>query len=324
MANDVQSLPTEMRAAAFDHFGNPDVVHTEIMPIPKLGKTDVLVRVATAGVGAWDPELVDGSFHDVDVRLPRVVGSDGAGTVVAVGTSVKRFAVGDRVYGWGFANRKGGFYAEYAAIKERDLASIPGSLSFEEVGALATSGITAMQGLEHLDLDAGDSVVIFGASGGLGHVAVQLAKILGLRVCAVASKDDGVELVRRLDADAVVEGRSRSLRRQLRAFAPDGFDGALVFTGGTGWARELQLVKRGGIVAYPEGVEPTPRVPRGRKRKIYNGEDSPDAFARLNDLIEQGPFHITISKVYSLDAIAQALRDVQRHHVGKLAIKIAS
>jgi len=324
MASNAQSVPSEMRAAAFDHFGNPDVVHTEIVPVPKLGKTDVLVRVASAGVGTWDPYLVNGSFQDVKVRFPRVVGSDGAGTVVAVGRSVKRFSVGDRVYGWGFGNPKGGFYAEYAAIKERDLAPIPASLSFEEAGALAVAGITAMQGLEHLGLEAGDRVVIFGASGGLGHIAVQLAKILGLRVFAVASKEDGVELDRQLGADEVAEGHSRSLQRQLREFAPDGFDGALVFTGANGWKRELQLVKKGGGVAYPDGVEPAPTIPRGRKRTMYDGEDSADAFARLNELIQQGAFHIAISKIYPLDATAQALRDVQRHHVGKLAIKIAS
>lgn len=318
-----QQIPTEMKAAAFDHFGSPDVIHTEVVPVPALAKKEVLVRVATAGVGTWDPDLADGSFQDVKkVRFPRVLGSDGAGTVVAVGSGVEKFAVGDRVYGWGFGNAKGGFFAEYVAIPERDIARIPDALPFDEAGALAVVGITALQGLEQLELDAGQSVMIFGASGGVGHVAVQLAELLGLRVFAIASKRDGVELVEHLGADRVVEGHSRTLSRELRAFAPDGFDGALVFAGGNGWAKELRLVRARGRVAWPNGVEPEPIVPRRVKHAAYDGESSPAAFARLGELIARGPFHVELSKTYSLDATAQALRDVQHHHLGKLAIKI--
>lgn len=317
-----QQLPREMRAAAMDHFGSPEVIHTETLPIPKLGKKDILVRVSSAAVGEWDPSLVDGTFQDVKVRFPRVIGSDGAGTVVAVGDGVKRFSVGDRVYGLAFANPKGGFFAEYAAINERDLAPIPGSLSFDEAGALAVSGLTALQGLDELDLDPGQPLLLLGASGGVGHVALQLAKRLGLRVFAVASRDDGVALARKLGADQVADGHSRSLIRELREFAPGGFSGALVLAGARGWKRELGLVARKGKVAWPNGVEPTPAVPRGIARARFDGTGSPALFARLNELVERGPFHIELSKLYPLDETAQALRDVQRHHLGKLAIKV--
>jgi NADPH2:quinone reductase len=318
-----QEIPSEMKAAAIDRFGPPDVLHTETLPVPTVGKRDILVHVATAGVGTWDPELVDGSFQDVKVRFPRVLGSDGAGTVVAVGDDVERFAVGDQVYGWGLGNPKGGFFAEYAAIKERDAAPIPESLTLDEAGALAVSGITALQGLEQLELHEGQTLIIFGASGGVGHVAVQLAKLMGFEVFAVASQTDGVNLVKRLGADHVVEGRSRTLVRQAKAFAPGGFSGALVFAGGNGWKKELGLVISGGRVAWPNGVEPVPAVGRGVTGKPYDGVESPAEFARLNALIAGRPFHIELSKLYPLDAAAQALRDVRHHHVGKLAIRIA-
>jgi NADPH:quinone reductase-like Zn-dependent oxidoreductase len=229
--------------------------------------------------------------------------------------------LGDRVYGWGFGNLKGGFFAEYIAIKERDVALIPDSLSFDEAGALAVSGITALQGLEHLGLIAGQSVIIFGASGGLGHVAIQLAKRLDLRVFAVASRDDGVELALRVGADRAVDGY-HPMVRDLIAFAPDGFDGALVFAGGRDWKRELATVVHGGTIAWPNGVEPTPAIPKGVMKTPYDGEDSPEAFARLNDLVGRRPFHVELSTVYPLDQTAQALRDVHRHHIGKLAIEI--
>ncbi len=317
-----QQIPTKMRAAAMDHFGPPDVVHTEILPVPTLGKRDVLVRVSTAGVGTWDPELVDGSFKLGETKFPCVLGSDGAGTVVAVGSSVERFSLGDRVYGWGLGSPKGGFFAEYAAINERELAEVPDSLDLDEAGALAVSGITALEGLEVLDLDPGQSVVIFGASGGVGHVAVQLAKAMGLRVFAIASKRDGVALARRVGADRAVDGHSRTLVRQLKDFAPDGFDGAIVFAGGTGWKDELACIVQGGKVAWPNGVEPAPEVPKGVTRKTYDGVESPEAFSRLNKLIAKRPFHIEVSKTYDLDKTARALRDVRSHHVGKLAIKV--
>lgn len=318
----MKGIPKHMKAATMNEFGPPKVVHVESVPVPDLGKNDILVHVATAGVGTWDPDLVDGSFQDVEERFPRVLGSDGAGTVVATGKGVERFEPGDHVYGWGFGNPKGGFFAEYAVLPEKDAAVIPDNLAFEEAGALAVSGITALQGLEELELDAGDKVIIFGASGGVGHIALQLARRQGLHVFAVASKPDGVRLAKRLGADHVVEGRSKSLIREARAFAPDGFAGALVFAGGNGWKKELELVARGGGVASPNGVDPRPIVPRGVKLHTYDGEDSPDAFGRLNALIRRGPFHVELSKVYPLDATARALEDVRQHHVGKLAIRI--
>ncbi|MDP2345536.1 MAG: NADP-dependent oxidoreductase [Deltaproteobacteria bacterium] len=316
-------IPSEMKAAAIDRFGLPEVIHTETLPVPRLGKNEILVEVAVAGVGSWDPALVDGSFQDAKRQFPIVFGSDGAGTVAAVGSGVKRFAVGDRVYGWGFGNPKGGFFAEYVAIKERDAAHIPETVPFEEAGALAVAGVTALQGLEALDLEPGQDIIIFGASGGVGHVAIQLAKRLGLRVFAVASKADGVALAEQLGADGVADGHGNALGSQASAFAPDGFHGALVLAGGdNGWKEELKRVTKGGVVAWPNGVEPVPATPKGLKRKPYDGEDSPKTFDRLNALIATGPFHIELSKIYPLDKAAQALRDVQHHHVGKLAVRV--
>ncbi len=317
-----RAIPKEMNAAAIDRFGPPDVIHLERVPVPAVGKRDILVAVDRAGVGEWEADIADGSFQEGETQFPRVLGTDGAGTVVAAGSSVKRFEPGDRVYGWALGNAKGGFFAEYAAIDEREAAIIPENLAFDEAGALAASGLTALQGLDRLGLEEGENLLIFGASGGVGHVAVQLAKHMGLRVFAVASKEDGVRLVNKLGADGSVEGHSKTLIRKATAFAPLGFAGALVFAGGNGWRTELQLVVKGGRVASPNGVDPRPLVPKGVTLETYDAEDSPEAFDRLNELIARGPFHIEISKTYSLDQAARAIADVQKHHVGKLAIKV--
>src|SRR4029077_7125603 len=106
------------------------------------------------------------------------------------------------------------------------------------------------------------------------------------------------------------------------AFAPDGFAGALVFAGGHGWKDELKLVARGRHVAWPNGVEPDPTTPQGLKRHAYDATISRATLERLSALVARGPFHVHITKTYALEATAQALRDVQDHHLGKLAIKV--
>lgn len=316
-------LPRQMKAAAIEQLGGPEVVHVETVPVPRPGPREVLIEVASAGVGVWDPPLIRGDFSDGVEGFPRIIGADGAGTVAAVGGSVTRFKAGDRVYGYGFGNPKGGFFAEYAAIPEERLAHVPPHLSLDQAGALAVSGLAALEGIEALGVKEGNTVCIIGASGGVGHIAVQLAKLMGMRVFAVASGQDGVRLATRLGADGVVEGKHHDVAGAARAFSPGGYDGALVFAGrADGWRDVLSLVHKHGVVAYPNGVDP---VPHGTKRvelKAFDAETSPDAFARLNALVERGPFHVELSRTYALADAAQALHDVTTHHLGKLALRI--
>jgi NADPH:quinone reductase-like Zn-dependent oxidoreductase len=311
-----------MKAAVVDHFGPPEVIHPATVPVPKLGRKELLIRVEAAAIGEWDPSLIEGSFQDTERKLPTVFGADGAGVVEAVGSSVTRFKPGDEVYGWGWANRKGGFFAEYSVVKERDAAKIPRGLSMAQAAALPISGITALQGLDAIELEPGDTLLLIGASGGVGHIALQLAKHSGIEVFAVASGSDGVQLAQRLGADAAVEGHRARIDEEAHGFEPDGFDGALVFAGGDGWRLLLQELNPGARVASPNGVEPRPDVPSGVRFKRYDGVGSPQAFERLNQLIEEGPFHVEVSRVYPLERVADALRDVQRHHLGKLELRL--
>jgi NADPH:quinone reductase len=314
------SIPEMMKAAALDHFGGPEVIHTESLPVPKPGPNEVLIRLDTAGIGVWDPMVRQGDFANGKPRFPQVIGNDGAGTVVAVGASVTRHHVGDRVYGY---SMKGGFYAEYVAMNEDNVAAIPPGLSLEEAGAIGAVGITALRGLEdELQLQPGQKLMIFGASGGIGHVAVQLAKRMGADVLAIASGPDGVELVRRLGADAAVDGRRDDAAASARRFAPEGLDAALVLTDGDGLAKALEAVKKGGRIAYPNGVEPRPRVPKGRESHAYDGNPAPQTFQRLNDLIGGRPFHVELGRVYPLEEASTAHRQIDSHYLGKLALRV--
>lgn len=314
------TIPRRMRAAAFERYGGPEVLHTESLPVPRLLPTQVLVRIDVAGVGVWDPEVRAGELELGTPGFPRVIGNDGAGEVVGVGAEVRRFRVGDRVYCYAF---EGGCYAEFAAIDEGGIARIPPGLSAEEAGALGADGITALRGLDdQLHLAAGESLLVYGASGGIGHLAVQLAKRMGARVLAAASGADGVALVERLGADATVDGRREHVLQAARDFAPAGLDAALVLVFGESLEPALGAMRKGGRVAHPHGVEPVPRVPEGVTRLAYDGLPSRDAFERLDRLIGKGPFHVELGRVFPLDEAAAAHREVGRHHLGKVALRI--
>jgi NADPH:quinone reductase len=314
------SIPDRMKAAAIDRFGGPEVIRTRTLPVPKPAPYEVLIRLGTAGIGVWDPYMREGEIPMRGSRFPRVIGNDGAGTVVAAGDRVTRFRVGERVYAY---SMDGGFYAEYVAVSEDNVAPIPPGVSPDEAGALGADGVTAVRGLEdELRLEAGETLMIFGASGGIGHIAVQLAKRIGAKVLAIASGPDGVDLVRRLGADAAADGHRDDLARAARAFAPEGVDAALVLTPGKGLPEALQAVRRGGRVAYPNGVEPEPSVPQGIESHAFDGTPGLDAFNRLNRLIGSKQFHVELGRVYRLEDAEMAHREIGRHHLGKLAFRV--
>jgi NADPH:quinone reductase-like Zn-dependent oxidoreductase len=313
------SIPQTMKAAALDHFGGPEVIHTASLPVPRPAAKQVLIRLDLAGIGVWDPYVREGDLELGPGSFPRVIGNDGAGTVVAVGSEVRRFAPGARVYAY---SMEGGFYAEYVAVSEDNVALVPPGLPPDQAGALGCDGITALRGLDdELAVAAGDTLMIFGASGGIGHIAVQLGKRMGAKVLAVASGPDGVALVRRLGADVAVDGRRDNVAAAARAFAPGGADAALILTGGERVADLIAAVKKGGKVAYPNGVEPEPRAPDGVEAHPYDGTPAPDAFERLNRLIGSDHFHVELGRVYPLDQAARAHREIAQHHLGKLALR---
>ncbi len=314
------TIPAQMKAAAFDRFGGPEVLRTETLDVPRPGPKQVLVRLDFAGVGVWDPYVRTGEVELGPRRFPRVIGNDGAGEVVAVGEGVRLRRAGERVYGYSF---QGGFYAEYVALAEDEVAPIPPGLTADQAGALGADGVTALRGLEDpLHLSAGEALLVYGASGGIGHLAVQLARRMGARVLAVASGDDGVALARRLGADAVVDGRRGDVARAAREFAPGGLDAALVTVHGDTLASALAAMKEGGRVAYPNGVEPVPVAPPGVTVQAYDGEPSAELLERLNRLVAAGPFHVELGRVYPLEEAARAHREIGQHHLGKLALRI--
>src|ERR1700722_8182133 len=290
----MRTIPTQMRAIAIDSFGGVEKLRMQTLPVPKVEAGEVLIRVSYAGVAVWDPIEREGIFAkmmNLVPRFPLVLGSEGAGEVVAVGDGVTSPGVGDQVYAVGFLNPKGGFYAEFTAVKADLTQPIPPSMSAEQAGTYVVDAGTALRGLDDvLHLKSGESILIFGAGGGLGHLAVQLAKRLGAKVLAIASGPDRVELSKRVGADMAIDGRSDEFVAAARQFAAAGFasggiDAALLAAGGPAADKALTVLKPTGRVAYPNVVQPIPKPPAGVTATAFDCDPQAELFARLHRLV---------------------------------------
>jgi len=315
-----------MRAAVIHQFGEPNVFSIESTSVPRCNADEVLIAVAAAGVGTWDPWLRCGGEDDGDTEFPLVLGTDGAGTVVAAGANVTRLGIGDRVYSYIFGNRKGGFYAEYVAVAASKVARVPEGLDDRQAGVVPAIGLTALQGVDDaLEIADGERVVVHGASGNVGMLALQFAKLRGARVLGIASGPDGVALVRRLGADVAVDGKADDVDAALKEFAPSGVDAVLAFVGGKDLTRCLDHVAKGGRLAYPNGIEHEPRKRRGLSITSYDAESGVRQFERLGAAIEQSKLQVPIAATFPLEEVARAHERVERGHlVGAVVLNIAA
>jgi NADPH:quinone reductase-like Zn-dependent oxidoreductase len=323
---------TTMRAVVQDRYGSSEVLRLAQVPRPGIADHEVLVRVHAAGLDRGTEHLMTGKPYVMrlgfGIRRPKnpVSGRDVAGTVVAVGSAVSRFAAGDEVYGIA-----PGSFAEYVAAREDKLAGKPVNLSFAQAAVVPVSAGTALQALLDVGrLEAGQTVLVLGASGGVGSYAVQLAKAFGAEVTGTCSTAK-LDLVASLGADHVLDhtrddfadgtrrydlildiGGNPSVRRLRRALEPGG---TAVFVGGenagslTGMGRQL----RGALVSL---------LVRQRLALFLAKERATD-LGRLTKLIEAGKIMPSMDRSYPLDEAPEAMRLLEKGRVrGKVAITI--
>lgn len=317
-------IPETMRAAVIDGFGGPEVLKLRELPVPVPDANEVLIAIHSAGVGGWDADIRGGWWPSGRPHFPVVLGTDGSGTVAAIGRRVRRFRPGQKVYSYTWNSAKGGFYAEYVAVPVENVAVVPGVLDLRHAGAVPATGFTALQGVENaLQLRKGQSVVIHGASGGVGTLAVQFARLRGARILVSASGKDGVALARKLGADMAVDGKHDDLLAAAREFAPDGLDAILAFAGGEGLTRCMDALRRGGRLAYPNGVDPVPRKRSGIKVIAYDAASGVREFQRLNRAVEAARLKVPIAAVFPLAEVAKAHERLAEGHVlGKIVLRV--
>lgn len=241
-----------MKAFIVDKYGKDGTLRAGDWPEPRVGDRDVLVRVAASGVNPLDSKIMAGEFKLVlPYKTPFVLGNDLAGVVERVGRSVRGFVPGDEVYARPDKDRIG-TYADLIAVDERDLARKPAGLTMEQAASLPLVALTAWQALvEKADVQPGLKVLIHAGSGGVGTIAIQLAKHLGAHVATTTSTAN-VDWVRDLGADQVVDYRKADFATELRDF-----DVVLDSLGGENLAKSLRVLRPGGL-AIGIGGPPDP------------------------------------------------------------------
>ncbi len=313
-----------MRAAAIGRFGPPSALRIRKVPVPVPDPDEVLIRLHAAGVGSWDARIRRGEWATGDEPLPLVLGNDGAGFVAAKGSRVRRFDVGDPVWAYEWANPKGGFYAEYVAVDAQHTGHLPRRLSLKEAGAAAATGLTALQGIDDvLRLRRDETVLVFGASGGVGTLAVQFARRRRASVIGTATGRAAAQLVRQLGAHVVIDAREADVEDRIEKTAPDGLDAVLALAGGDELERCLDHVRRGGRVAHPNGVEPAPRRRRRFSVSAYDAVAGRREFERLRTAVEDTRLRVPVAATYPLARAAAAHERLERGHVlGRIVLQI--
>jgi NADPH:quinone reductase-like Zn-dependent oxidoreductase len=333
-----------MKAFLVERYGGAEALQAGEVPDPEMGADDVLVRIHAASVNPVDIKIRNGDLKAVlPLRAPFVLGNDVAGTVVAVGAGVTRFAVGDEVYAHPNENRMGTF-AELIAIHQDDVAVKPSTLSMAEAASVPLVGLTAWQALvERAGLRPGQKVLIHAGAGGVGTIAIQLAKHLGASVATTASETK-TGLVKDLGADVVIDYRKQAFETLLHDY-----DVVLDTVGGDTLDTSLQVLRPGGTVvsiagppdpafARDFGANPVIRLAiaalsyrirrRARRHHVTYSylflKASGNQLRELTALIDAGIIRPVVDSVFDFDQTRDALAHLEqgRTKAGKVVIRM--
>lgn len=333
-----------MKAFIVERYGDAGGVRAGNVPDPRAGDYDVLVRIHAASVNPLDLKTRDGDVKVIlPYRVPFVLGNDLAGVVVAVGAGVTRFTVGDEVYARPDKNRIGTF-AELIAIHQDDVATKPTTLTMEEAASIPLVGLTSWQALvERANLQPGQNVLIHAGSGGVGTIAIQLAKHLGASVATTTSTSN-IDLVKRLGADVVVDYKKQAFETILHDY-----DVVLDTLGGETLDKSLRVLKPGGkvisIAGPPDpafakelGANPVVRLvmtalsfrtrQRARRHHVTYSflfmKASGDQLREVTSLIEAGAIRPVVDRVFAFESTREALAYVEegRAKAGKVVVRM--
>ena len=322
-----------MKAAICKAYGPPDSVVVEDVPDPVPGPGQVLVRIRAAGVNYPDGLLVQGK-HQYRPEPPFLFGGELAGIVEALGPGVDSLQPGQRVYG----SRMRGAFAEAIAVEADKLQAIPDGLSFEQAAALSTTYNTSYYALALLGrLQAGETVLVLGAAGGVGLAALEIAKAMGARVIAAASSVEKLRVCAAAGADVLIDYETENLRERLRTLAPDGVNVVYDPVGGRYAEPSLRaLAWRGRYLVVGFASGDIPKIPLNLV--LLKGADVIGVFlgetwtrepetmreidAAMAALIAAGKIRPLVSASYPMEKIADALNALlERRVTGKIVLR---
>jgi NADPH:quinone reductase-like Zn-dependent oxidoreductase len=332
-----------MKAFIVDRYGSKDGVRASEMPEPELREDDVLVQIHAAGVNLLDSKIRDGEFKlFLPYRFPLILGNEVAGVVVRVGSRVRRFKPGDEVYARPDTDRIGAF-AEFISIKEDAVAKKPKNLTMEEAASIPLVGLTAWQVLvERAKLSQGQKVLIHAGSGGVGTVAIQLAKHLGA-IVATTTSTANLDWVKRLGADMVIDYRKDDFEKILHDY-----DVVLNSLGGETLEKSLRVLKPGGKLISISGP-PDPAFAKdrglswivrlGMRLLSYRIRDkakrhhvsysflfmraSGEQLREIGSLIDSGIIRPVVDRVFPFESTKEAMAYVETGRAkGKVVVKM--
>lgn len=302
---------------AYDAYGSDDVLELRELPDPKVGPGEVRIRVRRAGVNPVDWKVMSGGLDGLmDAVFPVVPGWDVAGVVESVGIDTPEFEVGDEVVSYA---RKdvvhGGTFAELVTMSVRGVARKPAAMSWDEAGGLPLTGLTALQTLDRLGVSASDTVLIHGGAGGVGALAVQIAKARGARVIATASPSNH-GFLSDLGATPVAYGDGAAER--IRAAAPDGVDVVADFVGGVLDVTTAVLAAGGRHASIADSTV------LGAGGSWFWVRPSAEGLTELGRLVEAGQLVVPVAEVLPLEELPAAFARSREGHVrGKLVIAVS-
>jgi NADPH:quinone reductase-like Zn-dependent oxidoreductase len=311
-----------VRAVQVSEFGGPEVLRVVDVEAPSPIPTEVLVEVHAAGVNPVDWKTRQGrGAAGACGAPPFILGWDVAGVVSEVGRGVTTLAAGDRVFGMPWFPRAAGAYAEFATAPSRQFARMPDGLSFEEAAALPLAALTAWQALvDTAKVGAGDTVLVNGASGGVGHLAVQIAKARGAKVIATARAANH-DFLRELGADVCVDREQVEIQN-----AASGVDLVLDFVGREASTAALATLREGGLlISVPGGADDTSAEADKRDVRVTGILVEPDGhgMSEIAALVESGSLKVNVDQTLPLEEAAKAHELLERGGVrGKVVLVI--
>lgn len=310
-----------MRAAFFEEFGGPAKIKIGKLDKPEPGEGEVLIKVEAAGVNPVDAAVTKGMLNEViPAEFPAIPGWDVSGTIEQRGHSSRRFKEGDEVYAYARRPKiKHGTFAEYISLPESYVSKRPDKITAEEAGGIPLVGLTAYQSLfDAAKLKKGETVLILGASGGVGSMAIQLAKWRGAHVVAVAGPSNQ-EYMQKLGADDTIDYSKGDVGDAVIKAVPNGADVIFHCSRGNSLQQSSDTLKKNGRLISITNSNP------GRRNDVYFEYVfvEPDAvqLEHLAELADDGHLSVHISKTYDLDETAKALSEIEKLHTrGKMVI----
>jgi len=308
-----------MKAIVAHQWGGPEVLKVEEVPLPQPKENEILIKSFAAGVNSFDGTLLSGKYEKVfGTHLPWIPGYDVAGMVEKVGANVKKFKAGDSVYAF-VSIPNGGGYAEYALAKENQAALKPATLTFAEAAGVPSVALTAWQSLvDKADVQPGQTVLVQGASGGVGMFAIPIAKIRGAKVLATASTANQ-EFLKQLGADVAIDYKNQ----KFEDIAKD-VDVVVDGVGGDTLKRSYPIVKKGGILVSLVGrVDQAELDKYGIRGVSLEAEYNGDQLTEIGKLIDAKKIKVIVSETFLLADAAKALAKADMGHArGKIVLKV--